>query len=106
MQQFGQAREGRRVRRSRGAGAGTGTALGHGEVVQLLVRMLVVPGHWRRCLRVCCGTFLARHGAGRIAACGGTRGLRGRDSGGENVKSNDYTTRRQANLVSICHVLH
>lgn len=103
MQQFGQAREGRRVRRSRG----TGTALGHGKVVQLLVRMLVVPGQWRRCLRVCCGTFLARHGAGRIAACGGTRGLRGGDSGGENVKSNDYTTtRRQANWVSICHVLH
>lgn len=79
MQQFGQTREGRRcVRCSRGAAA---AALGQNEVVQLMrVRMLLR----RRCLRVCCGTFLARAQAGGVTTRGGggggTRSLRGRDS--------------------------
>lgn len=81
MQQFGQTREGRRVRGSRGAAsaAAAAAALGQAEVVQLMwmwMRMQMLLG--RRCLRVCCGTFLARTQAARIAAWGGR--LRGGDS--------------------------
>lgn len=81
MQQFGQTREGRRVRGSRGAATAAAAALGQAEVVQLMwmwMRMQMLLG--RRCLRVCCGTFLARAQAARVTAWGGTRRLRGGDS--------------------------